>query len=84
MIPSALSTGARPDAMPPITAPSANGVRMDVEKIEANASGYAVQQMASTKTSQTWFASRTGPIARLACSRRARHSRKVLGHASLS
>ena len=37
---------------------------VSVEKIEANASGYAVQQMASTNMSQTWFASHTGPIAR--------------------
>jgi hypothetical protein len=44
---------------------------VSVEKIDAKASGYAVQQIASTKMSQTWFASQTGPIARYACSRRA-------------
>ena len=40
-----------------------------VEVIEPNATGYAVQHTTSTKTSQTWFASHTGPIACLAWSR---------------
>ena len=40
-----------------------------VEMIEPNATGYAVQQTTSTKISQTWFASQTGPIAWCACSR---------------
>ena len=40
-----------------------------VEAIEPKATGYAVQSTVSTKISQTWFASHTGPIARCACSR---------------
>ena len=37
---------------------------VSVETIEPKASGYAVQQMTSTKISQTWLASQTGPMAR--------------------
>ena len=40
-----------------------------VEAIEPNAIGYAVQKTVSTKTSHTWLASQTGPIARCAYSR---------------
>ena len=40
-----------------------------VEVIEPYATGYAVQATTSTKTSQTWLASQTGPIACLASSR---------------
>ena len=104
-LPAALPAGTRSDAIPPTTAPSKNGVRIDesekavstapdgrrdrapewsayavprktiptaatksgiesVEAIDPNASGYAVQTTVSTNTSQTWFASHTGPIAR--------------------
>ena len=34
-----------------------------VEKIDSNADGKPVQRTTSTKISQTWFASHTGPIA---------------------
>src|SRR5919197_484599 len=40
-----------------------------VDVIDANAVGNAVQQITSTKTSQTWLVSQTGPIAWCACSR---------------
>ena len=46
-----------------------------VEAIEPNAVGYAVQTTVSTKISQTWFASQTGPIAWWAWSRIASPSR---------
>ena len=42
---------------------AANSGTYSVEKIAPNALGYAVQTTTSTKISQTWFASHTGPIA---------------------
>jgi hypothetical protein len=40
-----------------------NSGRANVDAIEPNAVGYAVQATTSTKISQTWFASHTGAIA---------------------
>ena len=39
-----------------------NNGTASVEAIEPNARGYAVQITVSTKISQTWLASHTGPI----------------------
>jgi hypothetical protein len=47
--------------MIPSAAPKS--VTYSVEKIAPNAIGYAVHTTTSTKISQTWFASHTGPIA---------------------
>ena len=54
------------NAAPRITIPAParqNGTN-SVSMIEANASGKPVQRYTSTKTSHTWLASHTGPIAR--------------------
>ena len=53
--------------MIPIAAISSGAA--SVELIEPKATGYAVQHTTSTKISQTWLASHTGPIACLASSR---------------
>ena len=53
--------------MIPIAAISSGAA--SVEVIEPYATGYAVHAITSTKISQTWFASHTGPIACLASSR---------------
>ena len=50
------------------TAAAVSGMA-SVDAIEPNATGYAVQQTTSTKISQTWLASHTGPIAWRAWSR---------------
>ena len=61
------SAYAAPRKMIPIAAISSGAA--SVEAIDPNATGYAVQHTTSTKISQTWFASQTGPIACLAWSR---------------
>ena len=53
--------------MPAIKSASAR-----VDAIDPKATGYAVQQTTSTKISQTWLASQTGPMAWWACSRSSR------------
>ena len=41
-----------------------NSGTASVDAIDPNATGYAVQKITSTKISQTWLASHTGPIER--------------------
>ena len=46
-----------------IPSAATNSGMYSVEKIAPNAVGYAVHTTTSTKISQTWLASQTGPIA---------------------